>query len=113
MRPSPPTPLPGGERGDKMAQPRLPDAALLVVRSGVHDLKPLQWSKRLLEQSDVRIAGVVLNALSENLNDWASADYVSSKNRVRAHLAPHGTNGHEHGNGNGTSHQPSRVEIEA
>ena len=50
---------------------RIVDAALLVVRSGVHELKPLERAKSMLEQSRVRVAGVALNALVDDLENWA------------------------------------------
>jgi capsular exopolysaccharide synthesis family protein len=51
---------------------RIVDAALLVVRSGAHDLRPLRRAKAMLEQSQVVIAGVVFNGLSEDLKNWSS-----------------------------------------
>ncbi len=51
---------------------RAADAALLVVRSGAHDLRPLRRAKDMLEQSRVSIAGVVFNGLSEDLENWSS-----------------------------------------
>ncbi|HMB02275.1 MAG TPA: polysaccharide biosynthesis tyrosine autokinase, partial [Isosphaeraceae bacterium] len=51
---------------------RMVDAALLVVRSGTHGLRPLQRAKATLEQSHVVIAGVVFNALFEDLQNWSS-----------------------------------------
>ena len=50
---------------------RVVDATLLVVRSGVHELKPLERAKSMLEQSKVRVAGVALNALADDLENWA------------------------------------------
>ena len=51
---------------------RIVDAALLVVRSGSQELRPLQRAKAMLEQSMVRIAGVVFNGLNEDLENWSS-----------------------------------------
>jgi succinoglycan biosynthesis transport protein ExoP len=51
---------------------RIVDAALLVVRSGTHELRPLQRAKEMLEQSHVVIAGVVFNALFDDLRNWSS-----------------------------------------
>jgi capsular exopolysaccharide synthesis family protein len=51
---------------------RIVDAALLVVRSGTHELRPLERAKAMLEQSHVVIAGVVFNALFEDLQNWSS-----------------------------------------
>jgi capsular exopolysaccharide synthesis family protein len=47
------------------------DATLLVVRSGAHELRPLRRAKEMLEQSRVKIAGVVFNGLSEDLHNWS------------------------------------------
>ena len=51
---------------------RIVDAALLVVRSGSQELRPLQRAKAMLEQSHVVIAGVVFNGLYEDLKNWSS-----------------------------------------
>ena len=51
---------------------RIVDAALLVVRSGSQELRPLQRAKSMLEQSMVTIAGVVFNGLNEDLQNWSS-----------------------------------------
>jgi len=51
---------------------RIVDAALLVVRSGSQELRPLQHAKTMLEQSHVVIAGVVFNGLFEDLKNWSS-----------------------------------------
>ncbi|WP_435006324.1 GumC family protein [Tundrisphaera lichenicola] len=51
---------------------RIVDAALLVVRSGSQELRPLQRAKAMLEQSMVTIAGVVFNGLNEDLENWSS-----------------------------------------
>ena len=51
---------------------RIVDAAVLVVRSGSHELRPLQRAKAMLEQSHVLIAGVVFNGLNEDLQNWSS-----------------------------------------
>lgn len=51
---------------------RVVDAALLVVRSGSHSLRPLLRAKAMLEQSHVTIAGVVFNGLFEDLENWSS-----------------------------------------
>jgi capsular exopolysaccharide synthesis family protein len=48
------------------------DAALLVVRSGTHELRPLRRAKAFLEQSNVVLAGVVFNGLYEDLENWSS-----------------------------------------
>src|SRR5262249_35435811 len=52
---------------------RIVDSALLVVRSGAHELRPLQRAKAMLEQSKVPIAGVVFNGLNEDMHNWSSA----------------------------------------
>ena len=51
---------------------RVVDAALLVVRSGTHEMRPLQRAKAMLEQSRVVLAGVVFNGLYEDLQNWSS-----------------------------------------
>ena len=51
---------------------RIVDAALMVVRSGSQELRPLQRAKSMLEQSQVCIAGVVFNGLIEDLQNWSS-----------------------------------------
>jgi polysaccharide biosynthesis transport protein len=48
------------------------DAALLVVRSGSHELRTLQRAKAFLVQSNVFIAGVVFNGLDDDLENWSS-----------------------------------------
>jgi capsular exopolysaccharide synthesis family protein len=48
------------------------DTALLVVRSGSHELRPLRRAKSFLEQSNVALAGVVFNGLNEDLENWSS-----------------------------------------
>jgi capsular exopolysaccharide synthesis family protein len=50
----------------------LVNAALLVVRSGSHELRPLRRAKAFLEQSNVALAGVVFNGLYEDLENWSS-----------------------------------------
>jgi len=54
---------------------RIVDAALLVVRSGSHQLTTLHRAKGMLEQSHVVIAGVVFNGLTEDLDNWSSYGY--------------------------------------
>lgn len=51
---------------------RMVDAAVLVVRSGAHELRPLARAKAMLDQSRVPLAGVVFNALAEDYHDWSS-----------------------------------------
>jgi len=51
---------------------RVVDAAVLVVRSGTHEMRPLQRAKAMLEQSRVVLAGVVFNGLYEDLQNWSS-----------------------------------------
>ncbi|WP_422930966.1 GumC family protein [Singulisphaera sp. PoT] len=51
---------------------RVVDGALFVVRSGAHELRPLQHAKTMLEQSQVNIVGVVFNGLKEDLKHWSS-----------------------------------------
>ncbi len=54
---------------------RIVNAALLVVRSGSHQLMTLHRAKTMLEQSHVVIAGVVFNGLTEDLDNWSSYGY--------------------------------------
>lgn len=51
---------------------RVVDASVLVVRFGRQSLRPLRRAKEMLEQSQVRMAGVVFNAISDGLEDWSS-----------------------------------------
>ena len=51
---------------------RIVDGALMVVRSGSQELRPLQRAKAMLEQSRVRIVGVVFNGLVDDLQNWSS-----------------------------------------
>ena len=46
------------------------DAALLVVRSGTQSLLPVQRASEILDQSRIKIAGVVFNGLDEDLENW-------------------------------------------
>src|SRR5262249_47640806 len=50
---------------------RVVDATILVVRSGSQEMRPLQRAKAMLEQSKVPLAGVVFNALADDLDNWA------------------------------------------
>ncbi len=54
---------------------RMVDASILVVRAGAHQLMTLQRAKAMLEQSHVPIAGVVVNSLSEDVQNWSSYGY--------------------------------------
>ena len=54
---------------------RMVDASLLVVRAGTHQLMTLQRAKAMLEQSHVGIAGVIVNSLSEDVQNWSSYGY--------------------------------------
>jgi capsular exopolysaccharide synthesis family protein len=51
---------------------RVVDSALMVVRSGAHELRPLQRAKAMLEQSRVALAGIVFNGLTEDYENWSS-----------------------------------------
>ncbi|MFO0953867.1 MAG: polysaccharide biosynthesis tyrosine autokinase [Isosphaeraceae bacterium] len=51
---------------------RVVDAAILVVRSGAHEMRPLQRAKAMLEQSHVVLAGAVFNGLRDDLQNWSS-----------------------------------------
>jgi polysaccharide biosynthesis transport protein len=54
---------------------RIVDASLLVIRAGAHQLVTLQRAKAMLEQSHVLIAGVIVNSLREDLQNWSSYGY--------------------------------------
>ena len=58
------------------------DASILVIRSGVHQLVTLQRTKSMLEQSHVVIAGVIVNSLSEDLQNWSSYGYDGASTSV-------------------------------
>jgi capsular exopolysaccharide synthesis family protein len=75
---------------------RIVDAAILVVRSGAHELRPLQRARLMLEQSHVPLSGVVFNALSEDYKDWSS--YGSANYGFGDDLHPI-TSGASHSNG--------------
>jgi len=51
---------------------RVVDAAVLVVRSGAHEMRPLQRAKAVLEQSRVVLGGVIFNGLAEDYESWSS-----------------------------------------
>jgi succinoglycan biosynthesis transport protein ExoP len=51
---------------------RIVDAAVMVVRSGTLQLRPLRRAKSMLEQSQVKLAGVIFNGLSDDLDNWSS-----------------------------------------
>lgn len=53
---------------------RAADATLFVVRAASQTLTPIRRAKEMLEQSRVRIAGVVLNALREDLRNWSNTE---------------------------------------
>jgi capsular exopolysaccharide synthesis family protein len=57
---------------------RMVDASVLVVRAGSHPLVTLQRAKAMLEQSHVALAGVIVNGLSEGVQNWSSYGYESS-----------------------------------
>ena len=51
---------------------RIVDASVLVVRSGRQGIRPLKRAKEMLEQSQVRMAGIAFNAIRDGLEDWSS-----------------------------------------
>jgi capsular exopolysaccharide synthesis family protein len=51
---------------------RIVDSAVMVVRSGTMELRPLRRAKGMLEQSQVPLAGVIFNGLSDDLDNWSS-----------------------------------------
>lgn len=66
---------------------RMVDASLLVVRAGAHQLVTLQRAKAMLEQSHVPIAGVVVNSLSEDVQNWSSYGYEGAHTGISARSA--------------------------
>ncbi|WP_169976480.1 polysaccharide biosynthesis tyrosine autokinase [Tautonia rosea] len=50
---------------------RIVDAAILVVRAGANDLRPVLRARTMLEQSNAPIVGVVFNGLCEDVNNWS------------------------------------------
>ncbi len=64
---------------------RMVDASVLVVRAGAHQLVTLQRAKAMLEQSHVAIAGVVVNNLSEDVQNWSSYGYDGAHSGIAAH----------------------------
>jgi capsular exopolysaccharide synthesis family protein len=75
---------------------RLVDASILVIRAGAHQLVTLQRTKSMLEQSNVTIAGVIVNNLSEDIRSWSSYGYdvdslsimPADPNKARSDRAP-------------------------
>jgi polysaccharide biosynthesis transport protein len=51
---------------------RIVDAAVMVVRYGARELRPLRRAKGVLEQSRVPLVGVIFNGLSDDLENWSS-----------------------------------------
>ncbi len=66
---------------------RMVDASLLVVRAGAHQLVTLQRAKAMLEQSHVPIAGVVVNSLCEDVQNWSSYGYDGAQAGISARNA--------------------------
>jgi polysaccharide biosynthesis transport protein len=66
---------------------RMVDASVLVIRAGVHQLVTLQRAKSMLEQSHVSIAGVVVNSLSEDVQNWSSYGYEMAYTGIAARAA--------------------------
>jgi capsular exopolysaccharide synthesis family protein len=58
---------------------RLVNSSVIVVRAGVHQLVTLQRAKAMLEQSHVPMAGVIINALSEDVQNWSSYGYETPR----------------------------------
>ena len=65
---------------------RIVDAAVMVVRSGAMEIRPLRRAKAMLEQSHVNLAGVVFNGLADDLENWSS--YGPSTTTATVTLAP-------------------------
>lgn len=66
------------------------DATLLVVRSGSHEVGTLRTTREMLAQSNVTVAGIVFNDLSEGLNNWSSQASLSGPRRPPASASPGG-----------------------
>ncbi len=66
---------------------RMVDASVLVVRTGAHQFVTLQRAKAMLEQSHVPIAGVVVNGLSEDVQNWSSYGYDGVHAEISAQSA--------------------------
>jgi len=69
---------------------RMVDAALLVVRSGAHELRPLQRAKAMLTQSQVAIAGIAFNGVGEDYGNWSSYGVDAPQAFNRGGTAPRG-----------------------
>ena len=67
---------------------RMVDAALLVVRSGAHELRPLQRAKAMLTQSQVAIAGIAFNGVGEDYGNWSSYGVDAPQTFNRGGTAP-------------------------
>ena len=73
--------------------PRL-DAAILVVRAGANDLRPVIRARTMLEQSRAPIVGVVFNGLSEDVDNWSCvASYLDDSGDPDTDAAPRGVGG--------------------
>ena len=66
---------------------RTVDAAILVVKSGTHELRPLRRAKEMLEQSRVPIAGLVFNGLTDDLENWSCLSTAALPQRAPARAA--------------------------
>ena len=53
---------------------RVVDAALLVVRAGANDLRPVLRAQSMLEQSRAPLVGVVFNGLNEDMGNWSCVE---------------------------------------
>ena len=53
---------------------RVVDAAMLVVRAGANDLRPVRRAQSMLEQSRAPLVGVVFNGLDEDMGNWSSVE---------------------------------------
>ncbi|MGO9597472.1 MAG: GumC family protein [Isosphaeraceae bacterium] len=67
---------------------RMVDASLLVIRAGAHQLVTLQRAKGMLEQSHVAIAGVIVNGLTEDVQNWSSYGYDGASAGIAVRKLP-------------------------
>lgn len=68
---------------------RVVDAALLVVRAGANDLRPVVRARTMLEQSRAPIVGVVFNGLNEDVKNWSCVSaYLDDEAEAEARSLP-------------------------
>ncbi|QDV33814.1 polysaccharide biosynthesis tyrosine autokinase [Tautonia plasticadhaerens] len=68
---------------------RVVDAAVLVVRAGANDLRPVVRARTMLEQSRAPIVGVVFNGLCEDVKNWSCVSaYLDEEAEADARALP-------------------------